>query len=199
MILLIIVILGVATFCFYKGYILAGVVCLVGFSGKYGWPALIFTSIYLFYKGEVITGMLPIALIVWNIYGLKFIGRKGDYEGITTTNISYGSEAYVLSLVKWGIVRKILSKALRASKYQFTPSYELAVYETIGNRMELNNPCFVFHYANKDIALSRMNWIKRLLEEGGMKKLILNCKDFNYSQEGIFIDYAEYVEKKLLR
>jgi hypothetical protein len=52
---------------------LAGVVCLAGFSGTYGWPALIFTSIYLFYKGEIAVGILPIALIVWNIYGLKLL------------------------------------------------------------------------------------------------------------------------------
>lgn len=73
MILLILTILGVAVFCFYNGYILVGIICLAGFSGKYGFPALILTSIYLFFKGHILVGFLPIALIVWNVYGLKFI------------------------------------------------------------------------------------------------------------------------------
>jgi len=84
MVLLISVILGVAAFCFYKGYILAGIVCLAGFSGKYGLLALIFTSIYLFSKGDVIVGILPIALIVWNIYGLKLMGRKAENQNWKT-------------------------------------------------------------------------------------------------------------------
>ena len=78
MLLLIIVILGVSVFCFYKGYILAGIICLAGFLGKYGFLALIFTSGYLFYKGDFIVGILPIALVAWNIYGLWLMGRKGE-------------------------------------------------------------------------------------------------------------------------
>ena len=96
MLLLIAVILSVAIFCFIKGYIFVGIICLAGFSGKIGWLALVVTSVYLLSKGNYIIGILPLALIAWNLYGLKFsdqeepwillvkksfnFGKKGDYQ-----------------------------------------------------------------------------------------------------------------------
>ena len=73
MFLLIVVILGVAIFCIYHGYILAGIICLLGFSGKIGFVALLITSIMLLVKSHWIVGALPLLLIGIN---LLFMDKK---------------------------------------------------------------------------------------------------------------------------
>jgi hypothetical protein len=73
MLLLIIVIISVAAFCIYHGYILAGIICLLGFSGKIGFVALLITSIMLFAKGHWVVGALPLLLIGIN---LLFMDKK---------------------------------------------------------------------------------------------------------------------------
>ena len=71
MILLILVIIGVAVFCFVKGYIFIGLLCLLGgFSKTIGFICLAITSIFLIVKGHFIVGLLPILLIILNIYSL---------------------------------------------------------------------------------------------------------------------------------
>lgn len=111
-------------------------------------------------------------------------------------SISSDDTTYVFSLVKWGIIRKILSKIFRASPFQFTPSYELAVYKKEDGKIHLSHPYFAFHFSNKDIALSRMKWIKTLSEEGmrGIEKLIINLTSFDPKQEGVYIGPSEYVD-----
>ncbi len=78
MALLVLVIGGVSIFCFTQGYIAAGVICLVGFSKQFGWPALIATSIYLFTKEHWIAGALPLLLIAWNLVGLKMLKKSRE-------------------------------------------------------------------------------------------------------------------------
>lgn len=56
MFLLIITTVGVAVFCLYHGYIAASIICLLGFSGKFGFIALVITSIMLFAKGHWVIG-----------------------------------------------------------------------------------------------------------------------------------------------
>ena len=73
MFLLIVVILGVAVFCIYHGYILAGIICLLGFSGKIGFVALLITSIMLLVKSHWIVGALPLLLIGINLF---FMDKK---------------------------------------------------------------------------------------------------------------------------
>ena len=73
MLLLIIVIISVAAFCIYHGYILACIICLLGFSGKIGFVALLITSIMLFAKGHWVVGVLPLLLIGIN---LLFMDKK---------------------------------------------------------------------------------------------------------------------------
>lgn len=75
MLLLIIVILGVATFCFTHELIIIGIICLLGFSKKFGWPALIITSIFLFINGYWYIAIVPLGLIIWNIIGLKYLKK----------------------------------------------------------------------------------------------------------------------------
>ena len=76
MILLIITIIGVSIFCLYHGYIVAGIICLLGFSGKIGFIALVITSIMLFAKGHWVIGALPILLIAINLINLLFRYKK---------------------------------------------------------------------------------------------------------------------------
>lgn len=85
MVLLILVIGGVAVFCFSQGYIPIGVICLGGFSKKYGWPALIITTGFLFIKGHWFVGSLPLLLIGWNIIGLRLF-YKDRLQEITRDN-----------------------------------------------------------------------------------------------------------------
>ena len=81
MILLAAVIIGVSAFCFLKGYIPIGVICLFGFSKQIGWISLVVTSIFLFYKSHFIVGSLPLLIIVWNFVGLKlFYKDKTPYQ-----------------------------------------------------------------------------------------------------------------------
>lgn len=80
MVLLILVIGGVAVFCFTQGYIPIGVICLGGFSKKYGWPALIITTGFLFIKGHWFIGSLPLLLIGWNIIGLRLIYKDKSQD-----------------------------------------------------------------------------------------------------------------------
>lgn len=81
MLLLILVIGGVAIFCFAQGYIVIGVVCLTGFSKHIAFPALIATSVYLFAKGHWVTGILPLLLIAWNIIGVRWL-TKGKLRDV---------------------------------------------------------------------------------------------------------------------
>ncbi|MDA3870735.1 MAG: hypothetical protein PF551_00100 [Candidatus Marinimicrobia bacterium] len=76
MILMIIIIVGVAIFCFTHGLIFIGIICLSGFSNKYGWSALIVTSIVLFIYGYWYIALAPLILIAWNLIALKFINKK---------------------------------------------------------------------------------------------------------------------------
>jgi hypothetical protein len=73
MFLLITTIISIAVFCVYHGYIVAGIICLLGLSKKVGFIALMITSIMLFAKGHWIVGALPILLIGIN---LLFMDKK---------------------------------------------------------------------------------------------------------------------------
>ncbi len=113
-----------------------------------------------------------------------------------TANISYDSNDYTLSLVKWGFVRKVMAKLFKASPFMFIPSYELVIYERNEGAIKYNNPCFVFHFADKEIAASRMNWAKELIESKGMESFIEHLRNFDPRREGIYSDLTDYIEKK---
>lgn len=87
MVLLVLVVVGVAVFCFWHGHIVVGVICLAGLSRTYGWPALIVTSAYLFVKGHWIAGALPLGLILWNVLGLLLPDRDADSAAKTCKSI----------------------------------------------------------------------------------------------------------------
>lgn len=76
MILLAIIVIDVAAFCFYQGYYLIGLISLAGFSSNIGWAALISTSVFLFLEKHWLVGSLPLLLIVWNIFGLKHFHKE---------------------------------------------------------------------------------------------------------------------------
>jgi len=113
-------------------------------------------------------------------------------------NILSGDENYVFSLVKWGIIRKLLSKVFKANPFQFIPFYELAIYEKIEGKINLNHPFFAFHFADKDTAISRMNWMKTLFEEGrsGILKLIDEIPDFDPKREAMYSGPSDYFDWK---
>jgi hypothetical protein len=111
-------------------------------------------------------------------------------------NISSNGKIYVFSLVKWGIVRKFLSKIFKANPYQFTPSYELAIYDKTEGRIHFSHPYFVFHFAKGDIAISRMNWMKTLFEEGisGIEKILGELPNFDSKREGMYSGPSDYLD-----
>lgn len=109
--------------------------------------------------------------------------------------ISHESNEYTLSLVKWGFIRKVMAKIFKASPFMFIPSYELAIYERKESGLKYNNPCFVFHFSDKEMATSRMNWAKELIESGGMASLIEHLHNLDPKREGIYSDLTDYIEK----
>ena len=76
MIFVIAVSVGIAIFCFVKGYIVVGIIALGGISPKFGFIALIITSIFLFTKGHWIVGIIPLLVIGWNLIGLARLGSE---------------------------------------------------------------------------------------------------------------------------
>ena len=67
MVLIFLVIIGVGVFCFAHGYIFTGAICLLGFSGKIGFIALIVASISLLIQGHWVVGVIPLLLIGVNL------------------------------------------------------------------------------------------------------------------------------------
>lgn len=92
MVLLILVIGGVAIFCFAHGYVPVGVICLGGFSKKFGFVALIITALFLFGRGHWIVGAAPLLLIVWNVVGFRFL--RGTKPGHSPTVSFYTLTVY---------------------------------------------------------------------------------------------------------
>lgn len=91
MVLVVIVAVGVACFCFYHGYIMIGVICLAGVSSQVGFIALTITAAFLFYKGHWIVGSLPILLMAWNLMAVVFHKNTRDqflnrFHDDSTTN-----------------------------------------------------------------------------------------------------------------
>lgn len=114
-------------------------------------------------------------------------------------SISSDDGTYMFSLIKWSIVRKIMSKLFKANPYQFTPSYELAIYERISGRINFKNPLSIFHFASKDIAVARTEYAKKLFEEGdaGMHKLIIDAENFDHHQEALYWDPSDHAAYNL--
>jgi energy-coupling factor transporter transmembrane protein EcfT len=77
MVLVVAVVLGVAVFCFVKGFVVVGVICLLGISKHVGFVALLITSVFLFSKGYWLPGSIPLLLMAWNLVGL-FLRHRGD-------------------------------------------------------------------------------------------------------------------------
>ena len=67
MVLLYLVIIGVATFCFLQGYYASGIICFLGFSGRIGFIALVITSTMLLYNEHWIVGAVPLILVGINL------------------------------------------------------------------------------------------------------------------------------------
>ena len=116
-------------------------------------------------------------------------------------NISSNDETYVFSLVKWGIIRKLLVKIFKANPFQFTPSYELAIYKKTAGKIALSHPYFAFYFANKDIAISKMNWMKTLFGEGksGIEKLIEELPNFDPKREALYLGPSDYFDWEISR
>jgi len=77
MILLILITLGVAAFCFLNGCTLTGIVCLFGFSRHVGFVALVVTSIMLFVQGHSIVATFPLLLVGVNVFFLNVSKKRG--------------------------------------------------------------------------------------------------------------------------
>ena len=73
MLLLFVVFGGTATFCFIKGYVVTGIICLFSFQKHgIGLVAFVTTSISLFILGHWILGLIMYVPIAWNILGMWF-------------------------------------------------------------------------------------------------------------------------------
>lgn len=76
MLLVVLVCVGVAIYCFMNGMILAGVLSLAGMSPGIGFLTLIATSVILVMNDHLIAAIFPVAIIVFNIWGL-FVLKRG--------------------------------------------------------------------------------------------------------------------------
>lgn len=76
MFLVIAISLIMAVIAFTKGYIFIGVLCLAGPTHGFGMIALIIASILLIINGSYIMGGIIVALILWNIFGLKLMNKR---------------------------------------------------------------------------------------------------------------------------
>ena len=108
-----------------------------------------------------------------------------------TATISHDSKVYTLSLVKWGFFRKRTAKITKASPFMFIPSYDLAIYDGKAGGINYNNPCFLFHFDDRKMAVSRMKWAEEKIESEGMLSFRNNLSEatFDPKREGIYIDY----------
>lgn len=71
MIVLFLVSLGVSVFCFSKAYIFIGIICLwCPCALRTGWIALIITSVFLFSKGHLVAGAIPLLWFVYDFFVL---------------------------------------------------------------------------------------------------------------------------------
>jgi hypothetical protein len=108
---------------------------------------------------------------------------------------------FLFSLVKWGVIRKFLSKIFKANPYKFTPSYELAIYDKTEGKVHFGHPYFYFHFANKEIANMRMEMIKELFEEGiqGIVKVCELVPTFDSEKEGMYEGPSEFLNWEISR
>ena len=105
------------------------------------------------------------------------------------------NRVFLFSLIKWGIIRKFLSKIFKANPYKFTPSYELAIYDKTEGKVYFGHPYFCFHFANKEIANMRMEMIKKLFE-GGIQGILKVCElipTFDPENEGMYEGPSEFL------
>jgi len=116
-------------------------------------------------------------------------------------NISSNDETYVFSLVRWGFIRKLLSRIFKVSPFQFTPSYELAIYKKNEGKILLSHSYFAFHFLDTEISISRMNWMKTLFEEGrsGVEKLIEEIPNFDPKREALYLGPSDYFDWEISR
>jgi hypothetical protein len=92
---------------------------------------------------------------------------------------SHGSHHYTLSLMPFGFLRRLFFRG-PISNYQFKPTYELSIFPRTDSNVKITsalqtrvtNPFAVFHYANRDIALSRMQCMTDLLNRHGFESII---------------------------
>jgi hypothetical protein len=108
-------------------------------------------------------------------------------------------ETYIFSLVKWGFIRRLLYRLFKEIPYRFTPCYELAIFKKGGNKISVRRPYFVFHFADKEAAMSRMNWMKTLFEESrsGILKLIEEVVNFDGKREGMYLGPGDYLRREI--
>jgi hypothetical protein len=77
---LFLVVMGVAVFCCLNGYLITGLVTLIGVSDRIGFVALAFTAISLYLRGHWIVGTLPLLVIVFYHLYLSRV-RRGLQSG----------------------------------------------------------------------------------------------------------------------
>jgi len=75
MLLVVLVCIGVAIYCFMNGMILAGVLSLAGMSRGIGFLSLIATSVILLMNDHLIAAIFPVGIIVFNVVGLFVLNR----------------------------------------------------------------------------------------------------------------------------
>jgi hypothetical protein len=75
MLLLILVSVGLSIYCFSIDDPAYGVLSLIGMSPKIGMVVFGVVGLSLLYEGHYVAGVIPLLLIAWNIYGLKYMQK----------------------------------------------------------------------------------------------------------------------------
>lgn len=121
-----IVILGVSGYSIVNGILLPGIVCLGGFSKKYGFLCLGFASVALWFNGHFVAGSLPILLIVWNIVGNRLFAPRPKPHYVSQNETH--SKGHVMSSANSMPASQLLPAKKLSAEIHFHKQDEASVY-----------------------------------------------------------------------
>lgn len=140
-----VIIMGIAIFCFIKGYIAAGIAAVVGIPvghiwlDRIRWPALIFSGTFLVVRGYPI-GLLLATPIVWDIFGLKLLElreKNAGWKGLVMQAYEYARRG------KYKETIRVAKKALEINPL-VSEAWRLIgnADELIGDKLEIESGSF---------------------------------------------------------
>jgi len=84
--------------------------------------------------------------------------------------VTFEDQLYILSIVKWGFLRRRAGRGTSLQQYGFVPRYEMAVYKASDNLRpaSLNEPVLVLHFKDKIRMEEVRHMIAHAIREGGL-------------------------------